>query len=94
MSQNSKIIVEKGKLEQDLTGKKAIQRQGSTSLAINFPVLDHGDCTAQSSAGAGMGPRSGQDQQSGIGTSQDPENAPSHFQEYPGEWTVHDNWFA
>lgn len=41
-----------------------------------------------------MGPRSGQDQQSGVGTSQDPEIAPTHFQKDPGEGTVHDNLFA
>lgn len=41
-----------------------------------------------------MEPRSGQDQQSGIGTNQDPQSAPTHFQKDLGEWTVHDNRFA
>lgn len=75
MSQKPMIVVEKGKLEQDLDGEGVMQRDGSTSLGINFPVLE-----TESSAGAEMGPKSGQDQWSGIGTNQNPGSAPIHFQ--------------
>lgn len=93
MSQNPKIMMEKGKLEQGQAEKgpcrgRAALLLESMSQLWSLETAQHRAVQAQDE------PRRGQEQQSGTGTKQDPASAPAHFQKDLGEWTVHDNAFA